>query len=160
MKTSTTTGSVERVIRTFGQVAVGAPASYAALVRMVHIAPNLAAQVVGIVSLVVLIATAAQNAMESKGIIPAALRYVPPVDIAHAVKVIQATQAVGKTIQEDLKTYVIPSDPASPATVTTGLVSSAPASSPAPTATAVTPVAADTLPAGLTAEDVPSIGAA
>lgn len=74
MKTATTTGSLERFMRTFIQIAVADSAAYPALLAAFNISPTLAAKIIGIVNAIVLAVVAIQNALESKGVVPTMLR--------------------------------------------------------------------------------------
>ncbi len=82
IKASTTTGSLERFIRTLVQIAIADSGSFPALVAAFHLSPTLAAKVIGIVNVIVLAVVAIQNGLESKGVIPAMLRAVPAA-VAH-----------------------------------------------------------------------------
>lgn len=78
MKASTTTGSVERVIRSLFQAAVASPAAFAALLAASPLSATQDAKVVGIVGAIYVFVSAVHNALEGTGVIPAMLRYVPP----------------------------------------------------------------------------------
>jgi hypothetical protein len=78
MKSSTTTGSLERIIRTIVQVAIASPAAFAVLLKALPISATSDAKVVGLVGAIYVIVVAVHNALESSGAIPAMLRYVPP----------------------------------------------------------------------------------
>jgi hypothetical protein len=95
IKSSTTTGSLERFIRTFVQIAVADSAAFPALLAAFSISPTLAAKVIGVVNAIVLAVVAIQNALESKGVVPAMLRTVPAPTSTLTVGAVSLTQPIG-----------------------------------------------------------------
>lgn len=92
IKTTTKTGSTERVIRTFFQTLVAAVPAIPILDHTLHLSSTTSAEVVGVAGLVVVIVSALQNGLETLGWLPAMLRGVPnvtvtPAELAAAEKV-------------------------------------------------------------------------
>ncbi len=92
LKTTTKTGSTERVIRTFFQALVAAVPAIPILDHTLHLSSTTSAEVVGIAGLVVVVISAVQNGLETLGWLPAMLRGVPnltvtPAEVAAAEKV-------------------------------------------------------------------------
>jgi hypothetical protein len=96
MKSSTATGSIERVIRSLFQAAIASPAAFAALLAASPLSATQDAKVIGIVGAIYVFVSAVHNALESSGTIPAMLRYVPPVTpAAPAAPTIGSVQVSG-----------------------------------------------------------------
>ena len=77
LKTSTKTGSTERVIRTTFQALVAAVPAIPILAHTLNLSSTTSAEVVGVTGVLVIIISALHNGLEALGWLPAMLRNLP-----------------------------------------------------------------------------------
>lgn len=135
LKTSTLTGSLERWIRTLVHVLIALPASIAIIANVpflqssqYHSTLVIAIKYSTVMAATLLSVTAAWNALEAKGIIPAMLRYVPaadvPAEITGFVTTLADTAAAAATAAVAATPLPVPSTPADLSTSVAPMVSS------------------------------------